>query len=276
MMSASPAWKPQATLTEVASSIMAASLPISHGPKLSPRSQLRSMVVMSVPLREWIFRWSLQSFLRQRVRGRRLPRPGVDRADGAARDVSISECLDVEIEIIDGAEPVGQGAQQFRKLPRLALRLRHAHGLEPKSLAGRSLREPPEIGRDQGRDLGIATAGAAVRHQHDRRTVAGHLDTAVHRAVGDDVVAVQMFDHRTFQAITHAIAGRRDLPFAVQKEGPGFLAEFIVLRTPHHADRTVRDGGKLNPPLSGSSGSLRLQFVAGLKRTRVGAAEAGA
>jgi hypothetical protein len=34
---------------------MAASLPISHGPKLSPRSQLRSMVVMSVPLREWIF-----------------------------------------------------------------------------------------------------------------------------------------------------------------------------------------------------------------------------
>src|SRR5258708_15550911 len=112
------------------------------------------MVVMSVPLREWIFRWLLQLFLRQRVGGRRLPRPGVDRADGAARDVSISERLDVEIEILDGAEPVGEAAQQFRKLPRLALRIGHADGLEPKGLAGRSLREPPEIGGDQGRDLG--------------------------------------------------------------------------------------------------------------------------
>src|ERR1700675_4278356 len=102
MMSASPAWKPQAMLTEVASSIMAASLPISHGPKLSARSQLRSLVVMSVPLREWIFRSALQSVLRQRIRGRRLPGSGVDRADGAAGDVSISQCLDVEIKILDG------------------------------------------------------------------------------------------------------------------------------------------------------------------------------
>src|SRR5258707_2954808 len=40
--------KPQAMLTEVASSIMAASLPISHAPNPSPRSQLRSIVVMSM------------------------------------------------------------------------------------------------------------------------------------------------------------------------------------------------------------------------------------
>src|SRR4051812_50106043 len=46
MISGSPAWKPQATLTELASSIMAASLPISHAPKPSPRSQLRSIVFM--------------------------------------------------------------------------------------------------------------------------------------------------------------------------------------------------------------------------------------
>ena len=48
MMSASPAWKPQAILTDVASSIMAASLPISQAPNPSPKSQLRSMVVMLV------------------------------------------------------------------------------------------------------------------------------------------------------------------------------------------------------------------------------------
>ena len=49
-----------------------------------------------------------QLVLRQRVRGRRLPRSGVDRADGAARDVSIPERLDVEVKILDGAEPVGR------------------------------------------------------------------------------------------------------------------------------------------------------------------------
>jgi hypothetical protein len=36
----------------VASSIMAASLPISQAPKLSPRSQLRSIFMVSRPLAE--------------------------------------------------------------------------------------------------------------------------------------------------------------------------------------------------------------------------------
>src|SRR6202040_1057908 len=134
MMSASPAWKPQATLTEVASSIMAASWPISHGPKLSPRSQLRSMVVMSVPLRVDLWLISsvklVGSVLRQCIRRWRLPGPDVDGADGAAGDVSISERLDVEFKTVDRTEPVRQGAQKLRQFPRLCLCLGHADGLE--------------------------------------------------------------------------------------------------------------------------------------------------
>ena len=90
-------------------------------------------------------------------------------------------------------QPVGQGAQHFREFSRLSLRLGHADGLETKATAGGDLREPSEIGRNHGCDLGIAAGGAAVRHQHDRLAIAGHLDAAVHGAVGDDVVTVQMF-----------------------------------------------------------------------------------
>ena len=56
----------------------------------------------------------------------------------------------------------------------------------------------------------------------------------------------------------------------------GFLAELVVLRAHHHADRPLRSGGKLDPALGGAAGGARLQFVAGLQRTRIGAAEAGA
>src|SRR6266576_2282060 len=143
MMSASPAWKPQAMLTEVASSIMAASLPISHAPNPSPRSQLRSIVVMSgVPLREWIS----GLVLRQRICRRNLPCSGIDRADGGAGDISILQRLDVEIESIDWPDAIGQAAQQLRKFAGLALRLSHADGFEPETTAGGYLREPPEIG----------------------------------------------------------------------------------------------------------------------------------
>src|SRR5215212_7198369 len=48
---------------------------------------------------------------RQRVSWRRyLPCSGVDGAYGGARDVSITESLDVEIKLVDRTEPVGQGA----------------------------------------------------------------------------------------------------------------------------------------------------------------------
>src|SRR5450756_673525 len=91
-----------------------------------------------------------------------MPGSGVDGADGAPGDVSISQRFDVEIKILDSAQPVGQGAQQAGEFPRLALRFRHADGLEAKNLSGRSLREAPVIDRDHGRDLGIAAAGACL------------------------------------------------------------------------------------------------------------------
>src|ERR1700744_1268719 len=117
MMSASPAWKPQATLTEVASSIIAASLPISQGPKLSPRSQLRSIVVMMrVRLR-----------VDGSVRCRDMPGVGVDGADGAAGDVGILQRFEVEIKVFDIAQPVGQGADQLHEAFQFPLRFRHSN-----------------------------------------------------------------------------------------------------------------------------------------------------
>src|SRR5258707_13703910 len=86
MMSGSPAWKPQAMLTEVASSIMAASLPISHAPNPSPRSQLRAILVMM------LLRFRGVDFgvlVRSRYIGERGHLPGrrIDGAHGVAGDV---------------------------------------------------------------------------------------------------------------------------------------------------------------------------------------------
>src|SRR5258705_5427979 len=165
MISASPAWKPQATLTDVASSIIAASLPISQGPKLSPRSELRSTVFMLL----------LASFLSRRT----LPRSRIDGTNRAAGDISIPQGLDVEVEIFNAAQPVGHGAQQLREFPGRGLSLRHADRLEAKAVAGWYLREAAEIGGDHGRDLGVAARGSAVRHQHHRLAVARDLNRAV-------------------------------------------------------------------------------------------------
>src|ERR1700677_2954964 len=127
-------------------------------------------------------------------RGWNMPRLGVDGADGSACDVSIPQRLDVEIKVLDGAQPVGQGAQQLGKLSGFGLRFGHANRLEAEAAPGGDLREPPEIGRYYGCDLGVAAAGAAIRHQDDRLTVARYLDAAVHRAVGNDVVTMQGAD----------------------------------------------------------------------------------
>src|SRR6185437_15056306 len=233
MMSGSPPWKPQATLTLVASSIISASWPISQGPKLSPRSQLRSMVFISTASRSGLVIGSCHLVLASA----RLPRIGVDGADGSAGDIRILQRFDVEFKVFDLAEPLGQGAQQFGELLRLGLRLLHADRLETERRSGRRLRETADIGRNDGRDLGIAASGIAVGHQHDRRAVAGHLDAAIDGAVGDDVVAVRVLDDGTFEAIAHAVAGRRNLPLAVEKQGLGFIGKFIVLRSEYHADR---------------------------------------
>src|SRR5260221_5135547 len=144
MMSASAAWKPQAMLTEVASSIMAASLPISQAPNPSPRSQLRSMVFI------WMSSFwggDLLSVRCQHIRaGCNLPGDGVDGAHRAAGDISILQRLNVEIKALNGAQTVGQGAQRLPIFPRLCLRFRHGDGLEVKAGRCRNLREPAEIG----------------------------------------------------------------------------------------------------------------------------------
>src|SRR5271155_3666614 len=101
-------------LTEVASSIMAASLPISQGPKLSPRSQLRSIVVMMV-VRFGLMDLGLSGpwLVAKSYCQKSLPGSGVDRADRVSGDISIPERLDVEIKIRDSAPAIGQGAQQL-------------------------------------------------------------------------------------------------------------------------------------------------------------------
>src|SRR5258708_15660599 len=118
MVSESPAWNPQAMLTEVASSIMAASLPISHAPNPSPRSQFRSIVMMSCPLSVsgslLVVRPLLWRLCVRRRRG--LPRSGVNGADGGTGNVSTSKHLEVEVRILDVPEAVGQVAQQLREL----------------------------------------------------------------------------------------------------------------------------------------------------------------
>ena len=85
-----------------------------------------------------------------------------------------------------------------------------------------------------------------------------------------------MLEDGAFEPVAHAVAGRRDLPFAVEKQLFGLVGEFVVLRSPHDADR--RNGGRrqLDPLLGRATCGLRLQFVAGLQRARIGAAEAGA
>ena len=79
-----------------------------------------------------------------------------------------------------------------------------------------------------------------------------------------------------FEPVAHAVAGRRYLPFAVEKQLLGLVGEFVVLRTPHDADRRVGRGRQFDPPFRRAACGFRLQFVAGLQRTRVGAAEARA
>ena len=74
-----------------------------------------------------------------------MPGSGIDRTDGMARDIGIVQRVDVEINAFDSSQPIGQGAQQFRKFARLGLCFRHADGPEAKGTAGGNLRQPAEI-----------------------------------------------------------------------------------------------------------------------------------
>src|SRR5690348_2086873 len=118
-------------LTLVASSIISASWPITQGPKLSPRSQLRSTVFIGLA--------SLQVSLWVLGQRASLPGLGIDRTDGAARNIGSLQRLDVELNAFDSVEAVRQGAQQLRELPCFRLRFPHADGFEAERGSGGQL-----------------------------------------------------------------------------------------------------------------------------------------
>src|ERR1700730_9759932 len=134
-----------------------------------------------------------------------LPCCGIDGTNGGAGDVSIMQRLNVEIKAFDIVQPVGQGTQKFREMAQRRLRFRHADRLEAESTPGGRLCKAAEIGRDHGSDIGGAAAGAAGRHQPSRVGFSGYLDAAVHGAVGNDVVPVQMLYHGALEPIAHAV-----------------------------------------------------------------------
>src|SRR5581483_10571794 len=82
-----------------------------------------------------------------------------------------------------------------------------------------------------------------------------------------------MSDHRPFEAITHAVGGRRYSPLAIEKKADRFLAEFVVLRSQHDTDRA---GGQFRH-IDAAFGPLRcradFQFVVGLQWPWEGAAK---
>src|SRR5207253_5995994 len=106
--------------------------------------------------REWIGRSVRARYVGQRYR---VPGSGIDGADGVARDIGIVQRIDVEINAFDRSQPLGQGAQQLGKFARFQLGFRHADGPEAKAAPGGDLREPSEVGRNHGCDLGIAATG---------------------------------------------------------------------------------------------------------------------
>jgi len=96
------------------------------------------------------------------------------------------------------------------------------------------------------------------------------------RAVGHDVVAAGMHHLGPFEPVAHAIAGRRDPPFAIQKDIAG-RAEFVVLRSHHHANRCLRNVEGVQRALMGSNmRGADVQRVAALQWAREGTADTGA
>src|SRR4051812_48586489 len=181
------------------------------------------------------------------------------------------------MKVFDRSEPVGQGTRELHEVQRFSLRFSHADGLEAENLPRLKLRDPTEVCRDHGCQLGVAPRGAAIGHQHDRRAIARHLNAAVHSAIRDDVVPVKMPNHRAFKPVSHAVARRRYLPFALQKQLYRVLAELVVLRAKHYADWQLAGYRKFDPPFRNSScGRDRVQLVASLQWTGVWAAQAGA
>ena len=69
-----------------------------------------------------------------------VPGAGIDRTDRAAGDIHILQRFEVQLQAIQTAEKVGQGAEQLCKFARFGLRFLDADGLEAESRPGRGLR----------------------------------------------------------------------------------------------------------------------------------------
>src|SRR5215472_18152995 len=82
-------------------------------------------------------------------------------------------------------------------------------------------------------------------------------------------MAAEMLDDRAFEAIAPAVAGRRNLPVAVEEQRLGLVGKLIVLRTQHDTDRTG-DGRQLDAVLGRAARRPRREFIARLQRSRIG------
>ena len=138
------------------------------------------------------------------------------------------------------------------------------HRLERDLGADRQPRERRQVGRNDGRDLGIAAGGLPVREQHDRLAVARHLDRARRDAVGGDVEAAAVLDGAAGEAHPHAVGARPDGVLAVEEGRDLAVREVIGLGAFDRADARPRPNGE----------TFEANLVA-LARLRHGAAASG-
>ena len=101
-------------------------------------------------------------------------------------------------------------------------------------------RQRRQVGRNHGRDLGIAAGGLPVGQQHDRRAVARHLDRARRDGIGRDVEAAAVLERPAGEAHAHAVGARPDGVFAVEEGRDLAVREVIVLGTLDDADARPR------------------------------------
>src|SRR5262245_4306214 len=125
-----------------------------------------------------------------------------------------------------------------RRAPSAKRRVRIVHRDLAKRdpLARLELTNTSDVERADGGDLRVSARRLPVHQQHDRLSVAHHLDAAKRDAVGDDVVSARVLDPRPPQPRAHAIALRRHLVGAFEETGDAAIGEPVVLRAAHDAN----------------------------------------
>src|SRR5262249_25653343 len=126
-----------------------------------------------------------------------------------ARDDTADEVEAMQPLGVEGAERAGRyhGGGECRQLRLLGaaqgLALLGAHRGKADFIARPLAPDGREVGRDDGRDLGIAAGCLVVGEEQDRLARARHLDRPGGDAIGDDVVAVAMRQKRPVEAQAH-------------------------------------------------------------------------